>query len=318
MHTIHFPGFFQLGVRTSENKYTSPILCIHLQRHSERNAATAQNNRTLVVDGTNVHESQGPQQTKAEENYAAKEEIIMMPVEDVSYITSKLDIKKGKQEDAKSKIIPEYRRSENCCDRCCDSIRSCCRKVKETCCCCCQEGVKVGPDRSNTTVIIHGDDLNRTTKVVEEELPLPKEKAGLCDCLRCWCCRKQKLLRLIKRTEIVAEQEAKRVVTMTIEYSKYSNLDSASNPRLLSKEEQEAYYKGKFKPDSSLVFYLISNTDLDATNFNERKKDAEVLSRTVLHLKAMRDQYPSETQLDEILNQTHRRIFGDVHEEPDL
>ena len=252
------------------------------------------------------------------DKYAADEEIVMIPVEDVSHITSKLDIKKAKQEDAKSKITPEYGQSENCCDRCCDSIRSCCRKVKQTCCYCCQDGVKVRPDHNNNTLLTDRDNLNRTTKIVEEELALPKEKAGLCDCLRCWCCRKQKLLRLIKRTEIVAEQEAKRVVTMTIEYSKYSNLDSASNPRLLSKEEQEAYYKGKFEPDSKLEFHLISNTEIDATNFNERKKEAEVLSRTVLHLKAMRNHYPSEVQLDEILNQTHQRTFGDVHEEPAL
>lgn len=308
---------FLLGVHTAENRYTSPILCVHLQRYSQRNHDIHQNNRTLVIQGTNAHQGQGPQQMKTENNYTAEEEIVMIPVEDVSEIIFKIDTKKGKQQNIESKTIPEYGLSENCCDRCWNGMRSCYSKIKQRCCCCCQSGVRIGPDHSSITTIVNQDNRNRHITVEEEQLPVPRNNE-ICDCLRCWCCRKKKLLRLVKRTETVAEQRAQRVVMMTIEYSKYSNLDSASNARLLSQEQQATYYKDKFEPNSNLEFYLISNTDIDATNFNERKREAEVITRTVLHLKALRNHYPSETELERILNQTKQRTFGDVHEEPIL
>ena len=307
---------FQLGVRTSENKHTSPVLCVHLQRHSRFDADIAKNNRTIVVAGTKNQDFQGPQQTKSEDTYAAEEEIIMIPVEDVTEITSKLETTKGKQEDRKSEVTPVHKISENDCDRCCDKILSCCRKVRDCCCFCCQEDAKVAPLVSNTITIVNRDDLNRTTRVLEEDLPVPKQDDDICDCLRCWCCRKKKLIRLIKRTNIVAEQQAQRVVTMTIGYSQYSNLDSASNARLLSEEQRAAYYKEKFEPNAKLEFHLISDRDIDGSNFKKRKVEAEVLSRTVLHLRAMRNHYPSEIELEDILNQTHQRAFGDMHEEP--
>lgn len=306
---------FPLGVRTSENKHTSPILCVHLQRYSQRDQNVARENRTVVVVGTETEHTHGSQQKKMVDNYAAEEEIIMIPVEDVTQIKSKLETTKGKEEDTTSKIDNVYEFSENACDRCCNKILGCCGMV---CACCCRGDVKIAPVVAKTTLIDDRIDPTRTARTEEEDLPVPKQSEGLCDCLRCWCCRKKTLVRRIKRTNILAEKKAQRVVTMTIDYSKFSNLDSASNARILSEEQQAAYYKEKFEPNAKLEFYLISDTDIDGANFKERKKQAEVLSRTVLHLKAMRGHYPSEIDLKDILNQNLQRTFGDIHEEPNL
>ena len=313
---------YQLGARTAEGKYTSPILCVHLERHSQHNADTAQTNNAVLIQRQRAQEMQGPQQNKSEDKYAAEEEIITIPVEDVIQITSKLETKTGKQQDARSEILPQYAISENCCDRCCDSIcgcwRSCWRCCCDALCCCCQKETAVDSFGSNTTTIVNQDNLYRSSKVVDEDLPVPKQEDGICDCLRCWCCRKKQLRRLIKRTYTVAEQQAQRVVTMTIQYSKYSNLDSATNARLLTIEQQAAFYKERFEPDTELRFYLISNVEINSKHFMEKKKEAEILSRTVMHLKAMRNQYPSENEFKEILNQGNYKTFGDVHEEPNL
>jgi hypothetical protein len=288
------------------------MLCVHLNRHSERIADTTQDNRKLLLTNQNDLETQeGPRQVKSEDKYAAEEEIFMLPVEDVTLITSKLETKKGVQQEAKANIDYQYALSENCFDRCCASILRCCR-----------EDTKVAPFVSTNTTIFIGENPNRTTNFVEEHVPLPKEKKepcdGCCNRFRCWCCRKRKLVDIIKRTNTVAERQAQRVVTVTIEYSKYSNLDSASNARLLSGEQQVAFYKEKFEPDIELKFYLITNTEIDSTNFNEKKKQAETLCRTVMQLKGMRNHYPSETELEKILDLSHQRTFGDIHEEPNL
>jgi len=165
---------------------------------------------------------------------------------------------------------------------------------------------------------IYNEDPNRITNFVEEHLPVPKEKESCCDRFRCWCCRKKKLVDLIKRTNTVAERQAQRVITITIEYSKYSHLDSASNARLLSREDQVAYYKEKFEPVPPLKFYLVNNTEFDLRNFEQNRKQAETLCRTVMQLKGMIDHYPSDNELDNILDQSHMRRFGDEYDEPIL
>lgn len=49
---------FELGARTAEGKYTSPILCIHLQRHSRHNTDTARNTHAVLIQNQNAHEMQ--------------------------------------------------------------------------------------------------------------------------------------------------------------------------------------------------------------------------------------------------------------------
>jgi len=189
------------------------MLCVHLYRHSQFKAKIVQDKRTIIVDKKNEQQThQGPQHFKQEEKSTAEEEIIMVPVEDVTRITSKSEIKKGIQADVKSQITPVYAESENCCDRCYASLRSCCRKTRDYCCYCCRKETKVAPMVLTTTTVFSGENPNRSTNYVEEHLPVSEEKEDRCtrcgNFFRCWCCRKKKLVDRIKRTNTVAERQA--------------------------------------------------------------------------------------------------------------
>jgi hypothetical protein len=245
----------------------------------------------------------------------------MLPVEDITLISAKSETKEGVQADAKSKTEYVYDTSENCCDRCCASLLNCCRKTRDCCCFFCRKKSVITP-LVTTTTLISGNDPNRTENYEEEHLPIPKEKKDCCtSCVgpfRCWCCRKKKLVDIIKRTNTVSEREAERVIIITIEYNKYSNLDSATNTRLLSTDEQFAYYKDKFKPDAEMKFCLVNSTEVDPTNFELKREEAKTLCRTVMQLKGMRNHYPSDNELDKILDQAIKRTFGDPFTVPRL
>ena len=127
-----------------------------------------------------------------------------------------------------------------------------------------------------------------------------------------------RLTKLIQTTEILSEEEAERMITVSIEYSMYSNLDSATNARLLSREAQEAYYRDKFQPNTTLRFYLVDNNDSNPRNFEMKREQAEALCRIVMQLKRMETNYPSESDLDKILDQPLKRTYGDLFIEPTL
>jgi hypothetical protein len=282
------------------------MLSVHLTRYSKTVANMNVDTRTITLDNKKQQTHEGPQQKKGKGEFTAEEEVIMIPLEDVILISSKAEVKQGIQSESKSQIIPQYALSENCCDSCCDSILSCCR----------QKTMKIDP--LVRTDIISYVDPNLSTNILEEKLPIPVEDEGCCNKCRCWCCRKKKLVELIRRTNTVVEQEAERVITITIEYSKYSNPDTPSNARLLSNEHQAYYYKEKFQPNTILKFYLINNTEFDKKNFDSRRQEAEVLCRTVMQLKGMKNDYPSENDLEKILDQSHKRTFGLIFQEPTL
>ena len=291
------------------------MLSIHLNRHSQRKADKLEGERTIILDHRNQQQTQqGQQQFKREEKANYEEELIMLPLEDITLISSKSEIKRGKQADVKSNIEPIQGLSENCCDRCCARLHS-------FCCSCCQESSKIAPHVENKT-IIYDQDPNRNTDFTEERLPPPPVVQQTCcscktflDRFRCWCCRKKTILGFIKRTNTVTEQQAERVITITIEYSKYSHLDSASNARLLANQDQTTYYKDKFKSDAELKFYLIHSTELESTIFEAASKDAETFCRTVMQVKAMKSHYPSDTELEKIMDQPIKRTFGLVFHE---
>jgi hypothetical protein len=299
------------------------MLSVHLYRQSQHTAAIAQEKRTVTVNKKNEQQThQGPQEFKREGKSSGEEEVTMIPLEDVTLISSKSESKQGFQADVKSHTTPYYEYSENCCDRCCAGLLKCCRKTRDCCCSCCQKETKVDPLVRNTTTIFSDEDPNHSTHFEEEHVPFLEVKEGYCtpccNIFRCWCCRTKKLVDLIKRTDTKANRRAQRVITITVEYSKYSNLDSATNARLLSNEQQVAYYKEKFQPDTKLKFYLINDTEYDASNFEVKRQQAEVLCKAVMQLKGMRNHYPSETELEKILDQPIKRTFGAVYAESTL
>jgi hypothetical protein len=292
------------------------MLSVHLYRYSQLKLDRAQDRQIIRADKRNqLHVKQGPQLSRNEEKITGEEEVIMIPVEDVIRISYKSEIKKDGQTAVKSATTPVYRISENCCDRCCARLFS-------HCCCCCSDERRIAPAAGETTTVIIPDDANRNAHVIEEHLPLPQHDEGWCSTFfnrfRCWCCRKRMLVDLIKRKDVSMEKQAQRIVTISIEYSKYSNPGSVSTARLLSRQEQEAYYKERFEPDTKLEFYLINDAEFDPSNFELKQQQAEGLCRTVMHLKAMTGNYPFENELGSILDQPLQRTYGDPYIEPKL
>ncbi|CAF3377641.1 unnamed protein product, partial [Rotaria sp. Silwood2] len=128
-----------------------------------------------------------------------------------------------------------------------------------------------------------------------------------------------------------------RVITIHLQYSKYSNLDTVSNARILPESDRAEFYKKQFRPYEQLQFYLVRNAEYDATNFDKKREQAENLCRIIMQLKGMNGgvtnssvrlvtkedvvipaaslHYPSPQALQQILNQPYVGIFGDAHQE---
>ena len=153
------------------------MLSVHRYRYSQFSANVAQDRQTINVDRRNrLRIQQGPQKSKEKEMISAEEEVMMIPVEDVTRITYRSEIKKDGQKDVQSTTTPVYKMSENCFDRCCARLFRCC-----CCCCfCCSDENKIVPVGRETTTVIVPDDSNRNAHLIEEHLPLPKDDGGCC------------------------------------------------------------------------------------------------------------------------------------------
>jgi hypothetical protein len=150
----------------------------------------------------------------------------------------------------------------------------------------------------------------------------------------------QKAPEPVRQTEVVEEKNAQRVITIHLQYSKYSNLDTVSNARILSESDREQFYKNQFQPNTEIKFYLVRNAEYDPANFDQKKVQAENLCCIIMQLKGMNSggvnisslrllmkesvavptvaaaiSYPSPQELQQILTQPYFGIFGDLHQE---
>jgi hypothetical protein len=76
------------------------MLSVHLYRQSQHTAAIAQDKRTVTVNNKNQQQTQqGPQEIKKEGKSTGEEEVTMIPLEDVTLISSKSESKQGFQTD---------------------------------------------------------------------------------------------------------------------------------------------------------------------------------------------------------------------------
>jgi hypothetical protein len=319
------------------------VLSVRLYQQSQATTDAAQNQQTVIIDNrSNQETQQGLQKANTKEEVSAEEEVLTIPVEDITRISFKTEIKKGLQADVEFETIPEYKPTENFFDRCAACLCCCCGAGVVCAClpclatvCCCNElkrCCKCDNNQVHVSSVVHNLQIvhstaapkkNRRVKVKNDLQPLPKEPWWVCfDCVRCWCCRRKKLVGLVKRTTTVAEEQAKRVITMTLEYGSYTILETGSNVRVpnvrVPNGEPQAIHSKQQFANTRLEFYLIANTDYDPRNFNQYKHQAELLCRTVMHLQGMRNYYPSETELDKILEQPHQIVFGTVFQEPVL
>ncbi|UJR11462.1 hypothetical protein I4U23_015641 [Adineta vaga] len=283
---------FYSGVRMSNNTYTCPMLAIHLYHYEQFEGDRRLNNDRVLIDRKQEeHTYQTHQQLNEEARFNAAEDVIMIPLEDILLITYTLGVSKRIEAETRENIVDHSHLNNN----------GCCSKNK----------IEVKPYVHET---ISYAPSNRIVDHAARDIPIP-ESPSCCSC--CRSRRKKKLFKRIKQTK-TTDRHVERTITMIIEYSKYSNLDSATNTRLLSNEDQLAYYRTQFNPKSELKFYLLKETQIDPKNFDLTKTYAEILCRTVMQLKGMKNSYPSDYELQIILTQNRLGTFGNAYNEPSL
>ncbi|CAF4532472.1 unnamed protein product [Rotaria sp. Silwood2] len=180
--------------------------------------------------------------------------------------------------------------------------------------------------------IYYTSDVKKSVKAEEYSHLVPVVSGKGCCCS---CCKSAPPP--VRQSEIVEAKNAQRVITIHLQYSKYSNLDTVSNARILPESDRAEFYKQQFRPYEQLQFYLVRNAEYDATNFDQKKEQAENLCRIIMQLKGMNGgvtntsvrlvtkedvvvpaaslHYPSPQELQQILNQSYVGIFGDAHQE---
>jgi hypothetical protein len=152
----------------------------------------------------------------------------------------------------------------------------------------------------------------------------PPSKLSCWQKLKRWCitlfCRNCMTKQSSKKSEeiirTILNQEAQRYILITIEYIRYSNIDSPSHVRVLPQSDQAAFFNKHFNMDMDpLQFYLLNNNVFEQTDFNLKREQASILCRLVTQLKAMGGHYPDELALERIISNPNILAIGDPVEE---
>lgn len=119
-----------------------------------------------------------------------------------------------------------------------------------------------------------------------------------------------------RTNETIENKSAKRVIVVTIEYLRYGRIDTPSHVRILNESDRVAFYRSRMNVDI-LQFYLLISEESNPNQFNLQRKQAETLSCLITCIKQMAPQgYPSESQLQEIVQMKVVDVFGVELQEP--
>ncbi len=137
-------------------------------------------------------------------------------------------------------------------------------------------------------------------------------------CCTTFCCRDDTTKKIQPKPEeiitIISNQEAERKILITIEYLRYSNIDTPSHIRVLSPADQVAFFKEHLHTDT-LTFYLLDNLDFEQDDFDLKRMQASTLCRLVTQLKTMIGHYPDEPTLQIIIGKQDSLTVGDPPKE---
>jgi len=155
-------------------------------------------------------------------------------------------------------------------------------------------------------------------KRVRLRTPPPQVQLSCCQeiskcCKTFWCCDNSKVQVHTEPEEIIttiSNQEAERKVLITIEYIRYSNIDTPSHIRVLSVPDQFAFFREHLCKDT-LNFYLLDSYDFEQADFDLKRMQASTLCRLVTQLKAMVGYYPDEPTLQMIIDKGDNMAIGD-------
>jgi hypothetical protein len=162
--------------------------------------------------------------------------------------------------------------------------------------------------------ICYRTDTKKEIKIQTTSIPTPKslkKDQGCCAKFCCCCCDKAEGLEPEdRRDETVENKKAKRVIVITIEYLRYGRIDTPSHVRVLNENDRVSFYNSRMNVDT-LQFYLLVSDEFDPIQFNLQRNQAETLACLITRIKQMAPQeYPSETQLQELVRIQVLEIFG--------
>jgi hypothetical protein len=84
--------------------------------------------------------------------------------------------------------------------------------------------------------VYYTSDVNRSVKAQEHSrvVPVVAKKGCFCRCFK-------KASKPLRQTEIFEQKDAQRIITIHLQYSKYSNLDTVSNARILPESDRAQF-----------------------------------------------------------------------------
>jgi len=142
----------------------------------------------------------------------------------------------------------------------------------------------------------------------------PSEELTCCQkvkkALRC-CCKKGVPVAPEYVVHSNESRKATRIITVTIEHIRYGLMDTPTHLRVLPKKDQDAFYEQRFHVDT-IKFHYLNSEIFDENEYNIQLQGCEALARLVMQLKAMKDHYPDETQLQKIIQQYRIHHFGQI------
>jgi hypothetical protein len=134
-----------------------------------------------------------------------------------------------------------------------------------------------------------------------------------CSKTLCCCCNEsnnQVHINPDHTTVQVVDEKGERFILITIEYIRYSNINTPSYFGALATTDAAAYYKDHLHTDT-LKFYILNNHDFEQADFDLKRAQGATLCRLITLLKAMSGQYPDEAALADIINKHEIQTVGD-------
>jgi hypothetical protein len=184
------------------------------------------------------------------------------------------------------------------------------------------EEIQCIPIASIISIKYSGETKKEHTEQMHARLKTPpphnpsccKKMSAWCSKTFCCCCNNQVHIDPERTIAQTVDKKGERVILITIEYIRYSNIDTPSYFDALARTDAAVYYKDHLHTDT-LRFYLLNNHDFEQTNFNLKRAQGATFSRLVTQLKAMAEDYPDEPTLEKIISKQEIQVIGDPPQE---
>jgi hypothetical protein len=187
------------------------------------------------------------------------------------------------------------------------------------------EEIQCIPIESIISIKYSGEIKKELTEQTHARLKTPPpDELSCCGTINRWCCRtfccccnsckNQVHIDPEHTINQIVDEKGERVILITIEYIRYSNINSPSHLNVLATIDAVAYYKDRLHTDT-LKFYVLNNRDFEQTDFDLKRVQGARLCRLVTQLKAMAGQYPNESTLQDIISKQEIQVIGDPLQE---